>query len=292
MYAIIEANEGAGGIFKSTDAGASWSKQNSFDQQGQYYSHIAVDPHDKDRIYVMNVMIQVSNDGGKTLQSLGSRDKHVDNHWIWVNPNDKSHIRVGCDGGLYESFDRSATWNFKANLPITQFYDAAVDQNPASGPFYHIYGGTQDNSTFGGPGKTRNYGGPMNSDFYIVQGGDGFHCAVDPTDPNIIYGEYQYAGLCRYDRRTGNRVDIQPLAAPGEKPLRWNWNAPLVLSPHDPKRLYFAANIVFKSDDRGDSWTPVSPDLTRQINRDTLKVFGKIQSPEAVAKPRLDEPLR
>ena len=137
------------------------SKQNPFDEQAQYYAHVTVDPHDKNRIYVMNVtMIQVSDDGGKTLSpGMDSRNKHVDNHWIWVNPTDKSHYRVGCDGGLYESYDSGQELGFKANLPVTQFYDAAVDQNPKSGPFYHIYGGTQDNFTFGGPGKTRSVHG-------------------------------------------------------------------------------------------------------------------------------------
>ncbi len=284
VYAVVEANDKAGGIFKSTDGGATWAKQNPFDQQGQYYSHLVVDPHDKDRLYAMNVNIQVSDDGGKTLKSLGGQFKHVDNHTIWVNPADANHYRVGCDGGLYESTDRAATWAFKANLPVTQFYDAGVDQNPASGPFYHVYGGTQDNFTLGGPGKNRSVHGTMNSDWYVVQGGDGFHCTSDPTDPDTIYGEFQYGGLCRYDRRTGTRVEIQPLAAPGAKPLRWNWDSPMILSPHDPKRVYFAANLLFRSDDRGDNWKPVSPDLTRQLDRDRLKVFGKIQSPDAVSK--------
>jgi photosystem II stability/assembly factor-like uncharacterized protein len=280
MYAIIET----AGIFKSTDAGVTWTKQNTFDQQGQYYSHISVDPFDKNRIYVMNVYIQVSDDGGKTLRPLGERYKHVDNHWIWVNPTNANHYRVGCDGGLYESYDKAANWDFKANLPVTQFYDIGVDQNPASGPFYHIYGGTQDNFTLGGPVRTRSVHGAMNSDWYVVQGGDGFHCTVDPTDPNTVYGEFQYGGLCRFDRKTGNRVDIQPHAAPGEKPLRWNWDSPMILSPHNPKRVFFAANKLFQSDDRGDSWKAISPDLTRQLDRDRLKVFGKIQSPEAVSK--------
>ncbi|MGL6074610.1 MAG: WD40/YVTN/BNR-like repeat-containing protein [Fimbriiglobus sp.] len=280
LYAIIET----AGIYRSTDGGQNWVKQNPYDQQAQYYSHIVVDPSNKDRIYVMNVYIQVSDDGGKTLRPLGEKFKHVDNHCIWINPANPKHYRVGCDGGVYESYDRAANWDFKANLPVTQFYDVGVDQNPASGPFYHIYGGTQDNYTLGGPVRTRSQHGIMNSDWYVVQGGDGFHCTVDPTDSNTVYGEYQYGGLCRFDRKTGNRVEIQPLAAPGEPPLRWNWDSPMILSPHNPKRVYFAANKLFRSDDRGDTWKPISPDLTRQLDRDRLKVFGKIQPPEAVSK--------
>ncbi len=284
IYTIIEANDKAGGIFRSTDRGVTWQKQNPFDQQAQYYAHIVVDPANKERLYVMSVLIQVSNDGGKTLASLGERFKHVDNHTIWIDPADPKYYRVGCDGGIYESYDRGANWHFKSNLPVTQFYDVGVDQNPASGPFYHIYGGTQDNFTLGGPVRTRSVHGITNADWYVVQGGDGFHCKVDPTDPNTVYGESQYGGLCRFDRKTGNRVNIQPQAAPGEPPLRWNWDSPLIISPHNSKRIYFAANKLFRSDDRGDNWVSVSSDLTQQLDRDKLTVMGKVWGPDAVSK--------
>jgi photosystem II stability/assembly factor-like uncharacterized protein len=284
IYAVVEAAEKNGGIFRSTDRGLTWEKRNPFDSQAQYYAHAVVDPRDRDRVYVMNVFIQVSDDGGKTLRSLGEGSKHVDNHEIWIDPKDPNYYLVGCDGGVYESHDRGANWHFKSNLPVTQFYDVAADQNPTSGPFYHVYGGTQDNFTLGGPVRTRSQHGITNADWYVVQGGDGFHCKVDPTDPNTVYGEYQYGGLCRYDRRTGNRVEIQPLPRLGEPPLRWNWDSPLVVSSHSPKRLYFAANILFRSDDRGDTWVPVSKDLTRQIDRNKLPVMGKVWDPDAVAK--------
>ncbi len=284
MYTIVEAAEGQGGIFRSQDKGLTWQKRNPFDQQAQYYSHLVVDPVDKNRLYAMSVLIQVSDDGGATLRTLGERAKHVDNHALWIDPSNTDYYLCGCDGGIYESFDRAANWHFKSNLPVTQFYDVAVDQNPASGPFYHVYGGTQDNFTLGGPVRNRSRNGINNGDWYVVQGGDGFHCAVDPTDPNIVYAESQYAGLCRFDRRTGNRVEIQPQAAPNEPPLRWNWDSPFIISPNESKRLYFAANRVWKSDDRGDSWKPISDDLTRQIDRDKLPVFGKIQGVDAVAK--------
>lgn len=283
-YAIIEAADRMGGIFRSTDKGITWEKRNPFDSQAQYYSHLVVDPSDKNRLFAMNVIIQVSDDGGTTLKPQTERFKHVDNHALWIDPKNPNYYLCGCDGGVYESFDRGANWHFKSNLPVTQFYDVGVDQNPASGPFYHVYGGTQDNYTLGGPVRTRSVHGITNGDWYVVQAGDGFHCTVDPTDANIVYGESQYGGLVRYDRRTGNSVDIQPQARSGEPPLRWNWDSPLLLSPHNPKRLYFAANRVFRSDDRGNSWTPVSDDLTRQLDRDKLPVFGRIQSADAVAK--------
>ncbi len=284
IYAQIEAAEKAGGIFRSTDNGKTWEKRNPFDSQAQYFCTPTVDPVNKDRVYIMNVYNQVSNDGGATFKNLGEANKHVDSHALWIDPKDPNYYLCGCDGGVYESSDAAATWHFKANLPVTQFYDIGVDQNPASGPFYHVYGGTQDNYTLGGPARTRSNNGIVNADWYVVQGGDGFHCKVDPTDPNIVYGEYQYGGLCRFDRRTGNRLDIRPIAGKGEPPLRWNWDSPLHISPHNPKRLYYAANKLFRSDDRGESWTAISPDLSKQLNRDQLKVFGKVQTPEAVAK--------
>jgi len=281
MYAIIEAADKKGGIFRSSDRGVTWERRNDFDQQAQYYSHLVVDPVNKERIYVMSVRIRVSDDGGKTLRPLGEKWKHVDNHCIWIDPRQPSYYLVGCDGGVYESFDRAATWQFKANLPITQFYDITVDDNA---PFYHVYGGTQDNFTLGGPSRTKNIQGITNADWFVLQDGDGFLCKVDPRDPNTVYAELQYGVLVRFDRRTGQRVGIQPQPGPDEPPLRWNWDSPLLLSPHSPTRIYFAANKLFRSDDRGDSWKAISGDLTRQLNRDTLPVMGKIWGPDTVAK--------
>ncbi|HEV3202972.1 MAG TPA: hypothetical protein VGY77_01255, partial [Gemmataceae bacterium] len=281
VYAIIESIDKKGGIFRSSDLGATWERHNEFDQQAQYYAHMVVDPQNSERLYVMSVFLRVSDDGGKTLRNLGERFKHVDNHTIWIDPKNPNYYLVGCDGGLYESFNRGANWKFIANLPITQFYDVSVDND---GPFYHVYGGTQDNFTLGGPARTRSLHGITNADWFVTQGGDGFHCKVDPKDPNIIYSEYQHGGLARFDRRTGESVGIQPQPGKGEPPLRWNWDSPLIISPHSNTRIYFAANKVFRSDDRGDTWKAVSGDLTRQIDRNSLPVMGKIWSADAVAK--------
>ncbi|HZT82551.1 MAG TPA: hypothetical protein VFA26_20145 [Gemmataceae bacterium] len=281
VYAIIEAAEKKGGIFRSTDFGATWEKRNDFDQQAQYYAHLVVDPKNADRVYVMNVYVQVSDDGAKTLRRLGERWKHVDSHEIWIDPKDPDFYRVGCDGGIYESHDRGANWRFLANLPVTQFYDVACDEG---GPFYRVYGGTQDNFTLGGPARTRSVHGITNADWFVVQGGDGFHCKVDPKDTNTVYAEMQYGGLVRFDRRTGQKIGIQPQPGKGEPPLRWNWDSPLLLSPHSHTRLYFAANKVFRSDDRGDSWKVISPDLSRQLDRNQLSVMGKVWPADAVAK--------
>jgi photosystem II stability/assembly factor-like uncharacterized protein len=281
VYAHIEAANGKGGVFRSTDGGVTWERRNPFDQGAMYYAHLVVDPSSADRIYVMNVYIQVSDDGGKTLRRLGEKWKHVDNHCMYIDPRDPSYYLVGCDGGLYESHDRAATWKQLANLPVTQFYDVTVDE---AGPFYHVYGGTQDNFSLGGPARTRSVHGITNADWFVVHSGDGFHCKVDPRDPNTVYAEAQYGDLVRFDRRTGEAVGITPKPAKGEPPLRWNWDSPLLLSPHAPTRVFFAANRIFRSDDRGDSWSAISADLTRQLDRDKLPVMGKVWGADAVAK--------
>jgi photosystem II stability/assembly factor-like uncharacterized protein len=281
VYALIEAADKKGGVFRSADQGATWERRNEFDQGAMYFANIVVDPKNADRVYVLNVYNQVSDDGGKTLKRLGEKWKHVDNHVLWIDPNDPKFYRDGCDGGVYESHDRGATWRFIANLPITQFYDVTVDDDA---PFYHVYGGTQDNFTLGGPARNRSVNGITNADWFVAQGGDGFHVKVDPKDPNTVYAEAQYGVLVRYNRHTGQGLGIQPLPGKGEPPLRWNWDSPLLISPHSHTRLYFAANKLFKSDDRGDSWKAISGDLSRQIDRNKLPVMGKIWPPDAVAK--------
>jgi len=281
LYAIIEAADGRGGIYFSENRGATWERRNPFDSGAMYYGKIFADPVNAERIFVMNVNIQTSDDGGRTVRSLGSRSKHVDNHAMWIDPDNNDHYLVGCDGGLYESWDRAETWNFKANLPITQFYNVWADN---SSPNYHVYGGTQDNFSLGGPAKTRNAHGIMNFDFFVTNGGDGFRSVVDPEDTNIIYAESQNGGLVRFDRRTGQRIGIQPQEGKDDPPYRWNWDSPIIISPHSRTRLYFGAQFVFRSDDRGDTWKKVSGDLSRGLDRNKLPVMGKVWGPEAVAK--------
>jgi photosystem II stability/assembly factor-like uncharacterized protein len=281
VYATIEAGDRKGGIFRSNDRGGSWEKRNEFDAGAMYYARIVADPKDVDRIYVMNVFLMVSDDGGRTLRRLGEKSKHVDNHDIWVDPGDTDHYLVGCDGGVYESHDRGANWDFKRNLPVTQFYDVTTDN---ATPFYNVYGGAQDNFAFGGPSRTRSASGIVNSDWFVTQGGDGFRTQVDPDDPNTVYAELQTGVLVRFDRRTGERLGIQPAVGRHEDPLRWNWDSPFIISPHSHTRLYFAADKLFRSDDRGDSWKVVSGQLSRALDRDKLPVMGKIWSMDAVAK--------
>lgn len=282
IVANIEAANGAGGTYRSDDGGANWNKLNGQTSSSpQYYQELFSDPKIPGRLYMIDTFLQTSDDGGRAWRRAGESNKHVDNHIVWVDPDDSRHVLVGCDGGLYESFDRCATWNFFENLPITQYYKVDVDN---AEPFYNVYGGTQDNSTWGGPSATNNVHGIRNSDWFTVTGGDGFQPRVDPTDPNIAYGQSQHGELVRFDRRTGNTVGIQPQPEPGEPGSHWNWDSPLIVSPHSHTRLYFASQRLYRTDDRGDSWTAVSPDLTRQIDRNRLKVMGRVWSVDAVAK--------
>ena len=281
VYATIEATDGKAGVFRSTDKGATWERRNEFDQGAMYYARVVADPRNADRIFVMNVSLRESRDGGKTFQKVNEVNHHGDNHAMWIDPDDTRHWLFGSDGGMYETWDDAKTWEFKANLPTVQFYDVAVDN---ATPFYHVCGGTQDNFSWCGPARTRDLNGIVNSDWYVTTGGDGFRSLVDPEDPNTVYAESQYGVLARYDKPTGQELVLQPLEGKGEPPLRWNWDSPIIVSPHSHTRLYFAANKLFRSDDRGDTWKAISGDLTRQIDRNQLPVMGKVWGPDAVAK--------
>ena len=281
VYAAVEGADGKGGIFRSTDKGANWERRNEFDQGAMYYGRIVPDPKNVDRIFVMNVQLQESTDGGKTLHRVNERNHHGDNHAMWIDPEDTRHWLLGSDGGMYETWDDAKSWQFKANLPTMQFYDLAVDN---ATPFYNVCGGTQDYFSWCGPTRTRSVSGIVNSDWFVTTGGDGFQSRVDPVDPNTIYAESQDGVLIRYDKPTGQELLLQPQEGKGEAPLRWNWDSPIIISPHSHTRLYFAANRLFRSDDRGDTWTAISGDLTRQIDRNKLPVMGKVWGPDAVAK--------
>jgi len=281
LYAIVEASDGKGGFYKSSTRGATWEKQSSYSTIGLYYQEIFCDPMDVDKVFIMNTFAMVTEDGGKTIKRLGEKDKHVDNHALWINPNDTRHLLMGCDGGIYESWDGAENWHYKSNLPITQFYKVSVDNDL---PFYNIYGGTQDNNSIGGPSRTTSASGIVNSDWFITNGGDGFESAIDPENPNIVYAQSQYGGLVRYDKQSGERISIKPMERKGEAAYRFNWDAPLLVSPHKASRIYFAANKVFRSDNRGNTWEVISDDLTRQLDRNKLKVQGKVWSMDAVAK--------
>jgi photosystem II stability/assembly factor-like uncharacterized protein len=281
IYAIVEGKYDKGGFFQSIDKGESWSKMSSWNTSGNYYQEIIADPKDRMKVFSMDTYLHHTEDGGKNFKVTGETNKHVDNHCIWIDEKNTDHWIVGCDGGLYETFNHAAQWKYYSNLPIIQFYKVATDNDY---PFYNIYGGTQDNNSMGGPSGSINNAGILNSDWYITNGGDGFESAIDPTDPNIAYAQAQYGYIVRYDKKSGEKVPIQPLPGENEAAYRWNWDAPLLISPHDHKTLYFAANKVFKSTNRGDDWQTISSDLSQQIDRNKLKVMDQVWGIDAVMK--------
>ncbi|MEM7800630.1 MAG: glycosyl hydrolase [Chloroflexota bacterium] len=279
VYATIEANAEEKGFYRSTNKGESWEKRNSYTSGGtgpHYYQVIAASPTNADLVYQMDVFIHVTRNGGKTMARLeDAKGKHSDNHAIWIDPDDGDHLIVGCDGGLYESFDDGKTYRHVPNLPIAQFYRTAVDN---SLPFYHILGGAQDLGTLFGPSRTTHIEGVRSQDWWVPMGADGYHVAFDPEEPEIMYVEWQQGNLLRYDRRDDELVDIKPLPGPNEPPERWNWDAPIIISPHNRKRLYYASYRVWMSPDQGNSWETISPDLTQNLNRYELPFIERVWS--------------
>ncbi len=278
LYAAIELDRKKGGVFKSTDSGTSWAKMSdavSGATGPHYYQELYASPHEFDRLYLMDVRIQVSDDGGKNFRRMKEQHKHSDNHAIAFKMSDPDYLLIGTDGGMYESFDLAENWKFFPNLPLTQFYKIAVDD---AEPFYNVYGGTQDNSTEGGPSRTDNVQGIDNGDWKVVLNWDGHQPATEPGNPDIIYGQRQQGTLSRIDMKTGEVTDIQPQPAKGEGFERFNWDAPILVSPHNPKQIYFASQRLWRSDNRGDKWRALSGDLTRNQNRIELPIMGRTQS--------------
>jgi photosystem II stability/assembly factor-like uncharacterized protein len=275
VYAAIELDRRKGGVWRTQSRGASWEKMSDTVSGGtgpHYYMELYASPHKFDQIYLVSNTSQVSEDGGKTWRGINNKFKHVDDHAIAFRPDDPDYIMFGSDGGLYESYDNEKSWRFINNLPVTQFYKVAVDDTE---PFYLVYGGTQDNSSQGGPSRTDNRHGIRNSDWFITLFADGHQSATEPGNPDIMYAEWQKGNLVRVDRTTGEIVHIQPQAAPGEPVERFNWDAPIFVSAHDPKRIYFASYRLWRSDDRGDTWRALSGDLTRNEDRMQLPVMGR-----------------
>ena len=283
VYATIEASDEEKGFYRSLDRGASWEKRNEYISNGtgpHYYQEIEASPQDVDTVYQMDVFIHVTRDGGSSFEVLGTgREKHSDNHALYIDPEDPDHLLVGTDASLYETFDEGTTWRQFPNLPVSQFYKLALDN---AEPFYNILGGAQDLGTLLGPSRTTNTEGIRNQDWYVPLGADGYSCAVDPEEPDLMYMEIQVGNLKRYDRRSHEILDIQPMPAPGDPPERWNWDAPLIISPHDNHRLYFGSQRLWRSDDQGNSWVAVSGDLTRDRNRYEIEMLGRVRSIDAL----------
>ena len=299
VYAIIEAAK-EGGVYKSTDRGVSWKKQSSYvSSYPFYFQKLFCDTKNVDRVYSMDVFMQVTNDGGKNWENLGEDKKHVDNHYLWIDTDNNEHLIAGCDGGVYETYDQGKNWNFKSNIPIAETYKVTTDNDL---PFYNVYIGTQDNSSLGGPSRTINTGGITNQDWSYTCSGDGFQTQVDWKNPNIIYSESQNGGLVRFDKKSGERLYIKPYDF-ADTAYRFDWDAALLISKFNNKRLYFGANKLFRTDDQGSTWKIISPDLTRGVPQemqnlmdrswsiDDLARKGSMAQLSAIAESPLDENL-
>jgi photosystem II stability/assembly factor-like uncharacterized protein len=341
VYALVTAQKGEGGFFRSDDAGATWKRigkqvqttgrggqgSGGGTQEGRgssddwyrggdpgYYNEIFVDAHDPETIWSTQTNIDRTTDGGKTWTQVPLPGVHVDHHDIVFDPADPKHYLIANDGGLYESWDGLKTFRHFTNLPLSQFYRVSTDN---AKPFYHLCGGAQDNGSVCGPSRTLNRVGIRTSDWIRVGGGDGFQPRVDTEDPNIVYAQSQEGSLQRLDLRTGQSTPIRPnarntvggpvpQAAEAAQPDpqagrggggqagglggrgggrfgRWQWDAPLIVSPHSARRLYFAGERVYRSDDRGDSWTAISGDLTRQLDATKIPIMGKVWPSDSVA---------
>jgi len=282
VYAAVELDRRTGGLYRSTNRGGSWTKMSDAVSGGtgpHYYQELYASPHRFGRLYLVSAVTLISDDHGATFRGMSLGKKHSDDHAIAFDKDDPDYLLVGSDGGLYETYDDMETWRFLRNLPVMQYYKISVDD---AEPFYFVYGGTQDNGSNGGPSRTDADHGIRNADWFKTLGADGHGSATEPGNPNIIYGEFQQGVLYRVDRLTGEQVFIQPQAGAGEPAERFNWDAPIEISPHIPTRLYFASQRVWRTDDRGDSWTPISGDLTRNQERITLPIRG--------AQPSWDNP--
>lgn len=281
VYASIELSGRKGGTWVSENGGESWDKRSDYVGGGtgpHYYQELWADPHRFDVLYHANVVLGKTTDGGRNWGGNRNSNKHVDNHAVAFHPTDPDFLLVGCDGGLYRSWDQGETYQFVSNLPLTQFYKVDVDYD---WPVYHVVGGTQDNNTQYGPTRTLTENGIANRDWRITIGGDGHDCAIDPQNPDILYCESQKGYIRRFDRKTGESVDIRPQPEAGEENLRFNWDSPILISPHASERIWFGAKRLYRSDDRGDSWTAVSGDLSKNIDRFTLPMMGRVWSIDA-----------
>lgn len=260
IYLSVEAEKQEGkGLYLSTDQGANWSQVNTdFNNTVRpfYFSNVVVDPKNDSIVGKCGLNAILSEDRGSRFNVMGGGAVHSDVHDIWFNPANGKHILLATDGGVYESFDRGQTFRMWMNLPLSQFYHVSVDNDVP----YNVYGGLQDNGSWYGP--SRKAGGISNSDWKSSFGGDGFYSFRHPSRKEIIFSEYQGGNLARYNSETGQAKEIRSYPSEGEEKFRFNWNAPVHLSPTNPNRMYFGAQYLFVSDDMGDSWKRISPDLT------------------------------
>ncbi len=269
VYAVIEHAK-QGGVYRSEDKGESWTKMSDTNPRPSYYSQIHIDPNNDQRIWVLGAPMYYSEDGGKTFRTNVVQRIHGDYHALWINPANSNHMLVGSDGGIHISYDRGRSWDYVNTVSLAQFYEIGVDMRKP----YYVYGGLQDNGSWGAPSRSLWTAGITNDDWFRIGGGDGFYAMVDPTDHNIVYTESQDGNVQRLNMRTFERRVIRPEPADGQR-HRFNWNSPILISAHDPRTIYYGGNRLFGSKDRGDTWSLVTPDLTTNVERDRMPIFGK-----------------
>lgn len=280
VYAIIESDIGgptnldddrsrAGGIFRSDDGGNTWTRLHGRVPRAFYFAKVRVDPDDDQRVYLIGYGVDVSDDGGHNFRRTTYKT-HGDVHAFVIDPQDHDHLLMGDDGGIFQSFDRGETWDYLNTIAVGQFYNVAVDMSDP----YRVFGGLQDNGSWMGPSSTMHEywgtnSGIWNADWHMITDSDGFHCAFDPEDPNILYSEGQGADLDRTNIATGQVHHLTPSQKEGLPGFRFNWNSPFLYSSHEPRTLYLGGNYVFKLTNRGDNWEIISPDLTKhEIEKD------------------------
>ena len=278
VYALVQHENG--GIFRSEDKGETWKKMSDTDPRPSYYSQVRVDPNNELRIWALGAQMYYSEDGGKTFSPQRVHGIHGDFHAMWIDPRDSNHLMAGSDGGIHWSYDNGRTWDFVNTIALGQFYEIALDnQKP-----YKICGGLQDNSSWCGPSNSLTRDGIGNADWELMPGGDGFYAQIDNVEPWIVYTESQDGFLSRRDFRTKQQKLIKPEAKAGEPHYRFQWNSPVAISAGDHKTIYYGGNYLFKSSDRGDSWTRISGDLTTGVDRNKLAILGKTPDKKTLSR--------
>jgi photosystem II stability/assembly factor-like uncharacterized protein len=280
VYAVVE-HRPLGGVYRSADRGTSWERMNPINPRPSYYSQVRIDPTNPHKVWLVAGSPAVSVDDGKTFMTEGTAARvHVDHHALWINPRNPDHLMLGNDGGLYFSHDGSRNWAFIDNLPIGQYYDIGVDRRDP----YWIYGGTQDNGAWGIPSRTSNLVGILNSDVVNIAYGDGFYTQPDPTDARYVYANSQSGRAYLVDLETKEERGIRPVPTDAKEVYRFNWSTPLLVSPHDPKTVYYGGNKLFCTSDRGQTWREISKDLSLNQDWKKLPVLGPERSGDTLSR--------
>src|SRR5713101_2444466 len=278
VYALVQHEKG--GIYRSEDKGETWKKMSATNPRPSYYSQVRVDPNNDLRVWALGANMYFSEDGGKTFSTQRVKKIHGDYHAMWIDPADSNHVLTGSDGGIHWSYDNGKTWDFVNTIAIGQFYEIGLDNERP----YHICGGLQDNGSWCGPVRTLSTDGIINEDWKLINGGDGFYAQVDPLDANIVYAESQDGDLARRDLRTGQARSVKPEAKLGEPHYRFNWNSPVAISAQDHQTIYYGGNFLFKSTNRGDSWTRLGAQLTSDVDRNKLSLFEKVPDKDTLSR--------